>query len=184
MFQIRKASMPVGSTKAPPRQIIYLFVATILGFVAMYFLFTRTSDLAQSGEVQLSIGDQVFAPGNIDRLSEDIDRQQTPLFFGDVAGGDRDIFLQHTGDEPATGWFAFAVRPGDAPRDCFITWDANEQLFNYNCDDRTFPADGEGLFQYPVNINDSGEITIDLNAADRDAAVDTDSTDETEDDEG
>jgi len=65
--------MPVGSTKAPPRQIVFLFVATILGFVAMYFLFTRTADLAQSGDVQISIGDDVFAPGNVDRLSEELD---------------------------------------------------------------------------------------------------------------
>ena len=178
--------MPVGSTKAPPRQIIYLFVATILGFVAMYFLFTRTSDLAQSGEVQLSIGDQVFAPGNIDRLSEDIEQQQTPLFFGDVAGGDRDIFLQHIGDEPSTGWFAFAVRPQDAERECFATWDLADQEFDYSCDDvtATYPADGEGLFQYPVAINDDGQITIDLNAADREAEIDADTSDETEDDEG
>lgn len=174
--------MPVGSTKAPPRQIIFLFVATILGFVAMYFLFTRTNDLAQSGEVQLSIGDQVFGPGNVDRLSEDL--KTDPLLLSDVSGGDRDIFLQHTGDEPETGWFAFAVRPIDAPRDCFIKWEADERQFSYNCDDRTFPADGEGLFQYPVAISPTGDITIDLNAADREADADTDVSDETEDEEG
>lgn len=172
--------MPVGSTKAPPRQIIFLFAATILGFVAMYFLFTRTNELAQSGDVQLSIGDQVFGPGNIDRLSEDIDREQTPLFFGDVAGGDRDIFLQHIGDEPENGWFAFAVRPIDAPRDCFISWEADERQFSYNCDDRTFPADGEGLFQYPVAVSPAGDITIDLNAADREADADTDVSEDEE----
>ena len=162
--------MPVGSTKAPPRQIIYLFIATLLGFVAMYFLFTRTADLASSGDVQISIGDEVFAPGNIERLSEDIEAQQTPLLLSDVSGGDRDIFLQHIGDEPGTGWFAFAVRPNDAPRDCFINWEIEAQEFSYNCDDRTFPANGEGLFQYPVNINPGGDITIDLNAAEREDA--------------
>lgn len=161
--------MPVGTRKAPPRQIIFLIVATLLGFVAMFFLFTRTADLAQSGQVQLNIGDEVFAPGNVERLSEDIAREQTPLLLSDVSGGDRDIFLQHIGDDERTGWFAFAVRPLDAPRDCFISWDREAQLFEYNCDDRTFPADGEGLFQYPVVISQDGEITIDLNAADRDA---------------
>lgn len=174
--------MPVGSTKAPPRQIIFLFIATILGFVAMFFLFTRTSDLAQSGQVQLSIGDEIFAPGNIDRLSEDIAREQTPLLLSDVSGGDRDIFLQHIGDEPATGWFAFAVRPLDAPRDCFVNWERDEQFFSYNCDDRTFPANGEGLFQYPVVISETGEITIDLNAAEREAEAEAEV--ESEDPEG
>lgn len=159
--------MPVSSTKAPPRQLVFLFVATILGIVAMVFLVTRTADLAQSGDVQLNIGDQVFAPGNVERLSEDIEAQQTPLLLSDPSGGDRDIWLQHIGDEPETGWFAFAVRPADAPRDCFVQWQVAEQRFSYNCDDRTFPANGDGLFQYPVVISADGEITIDLNAADR-----------------
>ena len=173
--------MPVGSTKAPPRQIIFLFVATILGFVAMYFLFTRTADLAQSGDVDISIGDDVFAPGNVDRLSEDL--KTDPLLLSDVSGGDRDIFLQHIGDVPETGWFAFAVRPNDAPRDCFVNWENDRQEFSYNCDDRIFPAGGEGLFQYPVNISPGGDITIDINAAERetDEAVDAD---ESEEDEG
>lgn len=175
--------MPVGSTKAPPRQLIFLFVATMLGFVAMYFLFTRTADLAQSGDVQISIGDEVFAPGNVERLSEDIAAQQTPLLLSDVSGGDRDIFLQHIGDEPETGWFAFAVRPIDAPRDCFINWELEEQEFSYNCDDRTFAANGEGLFQYPVNISPTGDITIDLNAAEREADAE-DEADATDDSEG
>lgn len=169
--------MPVGSTKAPPRQIIFLFIATILGFVAMYFLFTRTNDLAQSGDVQLSIGDEVFAPGNVERLSEDL--KTDPLLLSDVSGGDRDIWLQHVGDVPEEGWFAFAVRPIDAPRDCFVNWEIDEQEFSYNCDDRTFPAGGEGLFQYPVNISPLGDITIDINAAEREA----DSDDEASEDE-
>ena len=167
--------MPVGSTNAPPRQLIFLFAATVLGIVAMYFLFTRTADLAQSGDVQLNIGDQVFAPGNIDRLSDDIGRERTPLFFGDVAGGDRDIFVQHIGDEPEIGWFAFAVRPPDAKRECFAQWQVDEQLFDYDCEgvNATYPADGDGLFQYPVTIASNGEITIDLNAADRETTTTT-----------
>jgi len=91
-----------------------------------------------------------------------------------VSGGDGDSFLQHIGDEPETGWYAFAVRPLDAPRDCFIIWQRDEQLFDYNCDDRTFPPNGEGILQYPVVISETGEITIDLNAAEREADTDAD----------
>lgn len=165
--------MPVGTTNAPPRQLIFLFVATVLGIVAMVFLVTRTADLAQSGDVQLNIGDQVFAPGNVDRLADDIEAQNTPLLFSDPAGGDRDIFLQHIGDDADTGWFAFAVRPADAPRDCFVDWQPDAQEFSYNCDDRTFPADGDGLFQYPVIVGANGELSIDLNAADRESTTTT-----------
>ena len=165
--------MPVGTSNAPPRQLVFLFIATVLGIVAMVFLVTRTADLAQSGDVQINIGDEVFAPGNIDRLSADIEAQSTPRLFSDPSGGDRDIWLQHIGDQPESGWYAFAVRPADAPRDCFVQWQVEDQEFTYNCDDRTFPADGTGLFQYPVSIAANGEITIDLNAADRESTTTT-----------
>lgn len=165
--------MPVGSTNAPPRQLVFLFIATVLGIVAMVFLVTRTAELAGSGDVQLNIGDQVFAPGNVERLADDIEAQDTPLLFSDPVGGDRDIFLQHVGDDSDTGWFAFAVRPTDAPRDCFIQWEPTAQQFSYNCDDRIFPADGDGLFQYPVIVSANGELTIDLNAADRESTTTT-----------
>ncbi len=158
--------MPVGTTSAPPRQIIILLIASILGVVAMVFLITRTTDLAQSGEAQLNIGDQVFAPGNVDRLSEDI-ADKGPLLLSDPAGRDRDIYLQHIGDEPEAGWFAFAVRPADATRDCFVIWEPDAGDFAYNCGDERFQADGTGLFQYPVLISSNGEITVDINAAER-----------------
>jgi hypothetical protein len=177
--------MPVGKTSAPPRQIIYLVVATIVGVVALGFLVLRTADLANRGDIQISIGDEVFAPGNVSRLSDDIERFG-PLPLSDVSGGDRDIYLQHLGDDERDGWFAFSVRPLDASRECFALWQPEENLFTYErqvgndpqntepCDDRTFPADGEGLFQYPVRIDDEGDLSVDLNAAEREA--DTSST--------
>ncbi|MEZ5225640.1 MAG: hypothetical protein R2710_02915 [Acidimicrobiales bacterium] len=69
----------------------------------------------------MSIGDDVFLAGNVDRLADDIAKLETPLLLGDVSGGERDIFLQHIGDDDRAGWYAFAVRPL-APPDCFVEW--------------------------------------------------------------
>ena len=160
--------MPVGKTSAPPRQIVFLLVATIAGVAAMAFLFTRTADLAQSGQVQLNIGDEFFAPGHVDRLADDIEKFG-PLPFSDLAGRDRDIIVHHLGDDPQTGWYAFAIRPIDAPRDCFITWVPDAELFTYNCGNQTYPATGVGLRAYPLTIDADGNITIDLNAAERES---------------
>ncbi len=182
--------MPVGKTSAPPRQLIMLIVATIVGVASMVFLVTRTTDLAQDGQVQLNIGDEVFAPGKTDRLSDDI-AAQGPLLLADQAGRDRDIYLQHIGDDPDTGWFAFAVRPPDAGRECFAKWQPDQDIFTFErlvegslqetepCDDRTFPADGEGLRSYPVQIDAEDRISIDLNAEARTTTtVEADATDE------
>ena len=104
-----------------------------------------------------------------------------PILYADAAGGDRDIVLQHLGDDPDSGWLAFAARPGGVSRECSIQWqagpsgDPSDGVFllldgsgdeTQACDGREFPADGEGLAQYPVTVADN-RLDVDLNAADR-----------------
>ena len=93
---------------------------------------------------------------------------QGPWLMPDlIAGRDRDIILQHLGDDPETGWHAFAARPAAAPRDCFLEWNASDETFTDNCDGTTYDAIGTGLTQYPVFIDANGNLAIDINAADR-----------------
>lgn len=154
--------MPVAQGRTGGgRQLLMLGVATVLGLAAMVLLFTQVGGLAQDGDVAVDIGDRVFAPGNVDRLSDDI-AEKGPLLLSDVSGGDRDIFLQHIGDDEMSGWFAFGVRPLASTRDCFVMWDPVDTDFVDNCDGTVYPADGEGLPRYPVDIDADGNITIDI----------------------
>ncbi len=136
--------------------------ASVLGVAAMVLLFTQVGGVARQGDVELNIGDSVFAPGNVDRLSDDIE-SLGPLLLSDVSGGDRDIFLQHIGDDDRTGWSAFGVRPLDAPRECFVEWQ-DDETFVDNCDGTVYPADGAGLPEYPVAIDADGNLTVDIRA--------------------
>ncbi len=147
------------------RQLLMLAAATVLGLIAMVWLFTQVGGIGSNANVQVSIGDDVFLAGNVDRLADDIENLETPLFFGDVSGGDRDLYLQHVGDDPAAGWYAFAARPLAATRDCFVEWTPADETFVDNCDGTVYPSTGDGLPPYPIDIDADGFLTIDLRAA-------------------
>ena len=58
-----------------------------------------------------------------------------PIFYGDVSGRkDRDIILQHLGDDEDKGWYAFLAAPIDKARDCTWQWQADEEQFRAKCD--------------------------------------------------
>jgi hypothetical protein len=136
--------------------------------------------LANRGRVDVKLGDETFQGQDAERAAEQID-EGGPILFADTAGGDRDIVLQHLGDDVDSGWLAFAARPGGVSRACSIQWQAGSSgdpadgVFllldpdgdeTDQCDGTEFPATGEGLPQYPVLVRD-GRLDVDLNAADR-----------------
>lgn len=117
---------------------------------------------AGKGDVQL--GNTTFQGGSTERLAAEI-ADRGPIFYGDVSGRkDRDIILQHLGDDTDTGWYAFSAAPLDKARDCTWQWQADEEQFRAKCDSSlTAPADGKGLPQFKVTIK-GGRIDVDLNA--------------------
>ena len=108
-------------------------------------------------------------------MAEAID-EGGPFKYSDASGRRRDIVINHLQPDPLTGWVAFGLRrPGD-PRDCQVEWREDALHFGYSCDAAvTFPANGEGLEQYPVEVV-SGRIIIDLNAAARVSTTTTSSS--------
>jgi len=128
--------------------------------------------------VDVRLGDPTFQGGSASRLAEEID-DRGPILYGDISdggsSGTRDIILQHLGDDPDEGWYAFRAQPPDRNRECTWQWQPEEEIFRASCDESlTAPADGDGLESYPVEVED-GELDVDLNFEDRQ----TTTTDET-----
>ncbi len=119
------------------------------------------------------LGDQTFQGGNAERLAGEID-ERGPIIYGDVSGGqDRDLILQHLGDDDDDGWYAFLAAPVNKGRDCTWQWQRDEARFEAKCDRKlTAPADGAGLPQFEVTVTD-GRIDVDLNADARAATTTT-----------
>ncbi len=145
-FDLRSAAVVAG---------IALFVAFALGIVAIV--------VAQnSGDIEVRLGDDTFRSLDADAMSAEID-ENGPILFPDVGGGTRDIYLQHLGDDAETGWYAFEARIEGTGRTCNVTWNATANEFDDPCQAGTsYPADGAGLDQIPVYVEE-GDVIVDLN---------------------
>lgn len=111
---------------------------------------------------RLVLGDLDFGSLRTDSMAAEI-TENGPILWPDVGSGDRDIWLQHIGDDPAVGWAAFDARPVGAARECNTRWNAAAGVFEDGCDPTvTYPADGAGLPQIPVYLN-GRELIVDIN---------------------
>lgn len=135
--------------------------------VAVLFGVLALTSFSQSPEVDIRLGDDRFDAGDAERGAASID-EGGPLVYPDLAGGSRDLVLNHLGDDPETGWYAFEARSSGQPRDCVVEWQPEEEVFLEPCTGDTYPPDGEGLNQFPVEI-ESGNVVVDVNAAAREA---------------
>jgi hypothetical protein len=143
---------------------LVVVLGSLVAIVAAVVFFLTA--IAENGKVQVRLGDDRFDAGRVDRMAELV-RDGGPFKYSDVAGRQRDIVINHLAQDPLAGWVAFEVRrPGD-PRECQVEWQQDAGHFSYTCDANvTFPADGEGLERFPVEIQ-SGRIIVDINAAAR-----------------
>ena len=142
--------------------VLVALAGVVAGLGLMLFMINLASRGGETVEVRLGDDrfDAGFADGPQGRAAAVA--EGGPILFADVAGGDRDLILQHLGDDPLSGWYAFAAAAPGKPRDCFVQWQADEQVFE-DCDGDEYPADGEGLTTYVVAVED-GRLLIDINA--------------------
>lgn len=145
-FNLRNAAIIAG---------LALVVALTVGIAAIV--------VAQnSGEIEVRLGDDTFRSLDAEAMAAEI-AENGPILFPDVAGGSRDIFLQHLGVDADTGWYAFEARVLGADRSCNVAWIASDASFDDPClSGTTYPADGTGLDQIPVYVEE-GDVIVDLN---------------------
>ena len=162
---------PVDQSRAHVGQAAAVALVAIVLLLLGAGAFALVNRNTPSGDLRL--GDQTFQGGSTERLAKEIARRG-PIFYGDVSGNkERDIILQHLGDDPDEGWYAFRAAPVDKGRSCTWEWQEDEEQFRAKCDrSLTAPADGAGLEQFPVKVRD-GRLDVDLNAEARAATTTT-----------
>ena len=117
--------------------------------------------LTESGKVEVQLGPERFDAGPADARAAEV-AERGPILLADVAGNQRDVFLQHTGSDAAVGWLAFDARKPGTTRECTLEWQVDTSAFVDPCDDSVVDARGEGLTQYSVEVSDDGYVIVDL----------------------
>jgi hypothetical protein len=156
--------MPVArGPRLTARNAVVVGVAGVVsGVMLMAFVLWATGQNNDSG--QFSLGDSQFQDITADRMAARI-ADEGPVLFPDVSDNrTRDIYVQHLGSDPKTGWLAFDAREPGAPRECFLEWQREREVFVDRCDGSEIGPDGSGLRQYPAVVNTNGKVVIDFNA--------------------
>ena len=135
---------------------------SVVAVVVAAGLLVTVVRLATRSEVELDLGAQDFRVGPARRLAPEVGRDG-PLLFQALTGN-RDLYVQHLGGDPSTGWLAFDARAPGAPRECLLRWDPEARRFVDRCTGRSFPADGAGLPSYPTTVDREGRVVVDLDA--------------------
>jgi hypothetical protein len=145
-----------------PRTLVLAVGGLALGVVLVLTLFLfAIPKLTETGKIEVHLGSDTFALGNARVKAPDID-QNGPFLFSDPGTGQRDIFVQHLGDDPVKGWSAFAARRPGTGRECTLVWSQATKVFTDPCDHTTIPADGAGLPHYSVTISADDQISVDV----------------------
>jgi hypothetical protein len=134
-----------------------------IGLFATVLIASRPVEQPEGGVVQSRLGDDEFQAGVAERLAARIATDGQPFLIADASPARaRDIYLQHTGDDPDEGWLAFAARaPDQDDRNCSLQWIPGEQQFADPCTGVRFPPDGQGLTHYATRVTD-GVVHVDL----------------------
>ena len=155
--------MPVSSGPkiTPLRATLYTVVSV---GIAVGLVFAVVS-LAGSDSIDVKLGDDDFNAGNAAELAAEI-AERGPIPWAPLSRG-RSIWINHIGADVEQGWFAFDVQSPGASSDCVVNWDAVRGLFVDECNEAVvYSATGDGLTQFGVFVNDSGNLIVDVNAND------------------
>jgi len=109
----------------------------------------RLGDVDFRGIVATDLADEIFANG--------------PVPFPDLVGGDRPIWINHFGSDPAQGWSVFLAKVPGGESGCFVQWIEQEEMFVDFCNPQNrFSADGYGLEELNWKVIDN-ELRIEIN---------------------
>lgn len=115
------------------------------------------------GKTEVRLGRENFDVLFYEREAKRVTEKGPQLYPGLIGADKGYVFVNHLGEDPTKGWFAFsAVRDGQPAR-CTVVWKPAEQVFEDPCDRRQFPANGAGLRQFEAIANRlTKRLVIDL----------------------
>jgi hypothetical protein len=100
------------------------------------------------------LGSTTFKVGNAVKMRQRIQADDYPLLFQDLQNNSIDIYVAHdeSQTDPLRGWVAIEAHAPDRARTCQLKW--VDDGYQDPCDGTRYPATGEGLRRFRVNVVD------------------------------
>lgn len=135
-------------------------IAALVAIAVSAALVWSVVRFASENPEKANLGDTVFQVGRAERLAREID-DRGPFLFQDPLslGRGRNLYIQHLGDDPRTGWRAVEARLPDEPG-CAVTWDRSRNAF-VDCHGGRHEPDGSDLTTYPGTVA-GDQVSVDL----------------------
>ncbi len=131
--------------------VLAVVLATVLGMLTLRF--------ASRNPEKANLGSSVFR-FEARSLAREVDRDG-PFLLKDPLNRDREVYVQHLGDNPETGWLTIRAYASRVAIECLLRWDPRRREFVDPCTNRTYAANGEGLMTYPTKV-EAGKVNVDL----------------------
>lgn len=155
----------VMSARRPPNRGRLIVVGSLMALAfatALLFLVVR---FASRNPEQVSLGPRVFRVGSTTRLAREVE-QRGPFLFKDPLNREREVYIQHLGQDPNAGWSGIRAYASRETIECLLRWERDRRRFVDPCTSQSFPADGAGLTIYPALV-EKGVVSVDLRSARR-----------------
>jgi len=140
-----------------------LVVTTVVGLALAAVLVLVAVRFAADNPEKANLGSSVL-PLDAHRVAKEV-RERGPVLFPDPLRRGREIYVQHLGEDPDTGWLAVRAYAAKVDVDCLLRWSRGRQAFLDPCTGRTYPPGGEGLTTYPAPVS-GGVVRVDLRTPD------------------
>jgi hypothetical protein len=136
-----------------------------IAFFALFFLglWVVATIINNRAEPTSAIGNKVFEVGKVEAMAKAI-AEDGPLLLPDLKSPDgvRSVVLDHTGDDPATGWQVYYVFPADRDASCLVTHVQGSSTFT-DCENRTIEVtDLEAPSEVRPIVENKKTLYIDL----------------------
>ena len=144
--------------KKPTTVLIASLIALAIAALMLWWVVriaSKNPEIANLGPEQFRF--------DAERLADEID-DRGPFLLQDPLNRGRELYVQHTGGSPKNGWRVISAYAGEPDVDCLLRWHESDEEFVDPCTDESYPADGEGLETYPVEVVD-GRVEVDLKKA-------------------
>ena len=150
---------PVQRRRGSTPIVLSFAIAVVVGVMLLWFIV----HVASKPGSKVHLGADVYQVGPTKTLAAEI-AKHGPILNPALIQGGPDIYIQHLGSDPDTGWKVFEARAAGTCRQCTVQWQAAGQQFLDPCDHRTYPADGTGLRAYATTV-ENGRLAVDLRAS-------------------